>query len=303
MIAGCGGAWRPPINGVQREDVPSVFRLAEYFPDQPGWRWTYQRLRDGREEGTYVRQFEEGAYAEGALIGRAFLPLETYLAQPDGTASQPAATRPAVLGRKPPPRRRAPLGGELGVIIVFDPPLPALPADVHIDEPIVWRSRLQCFGKSGDHWYNGSVRRRVQFEGLQDVRVGQLDFLACLRLRITTGFHFFWGPIFELTQYVWLARGVGEVRRVERVAGLELLLPFSAIERLDLIDYTAPTTGATEPSLLTRDPRPWRALALELSETLPQPRIAGLRVELAEQGPPPSEVASRYDPAKMRFQR
>jgi len=283
IIAGCAKPWRPPIDAVRRENLPPVFYLRDYAPDQPGWQWVYERSHDNGAVGRYVRRLSDQVYATGTLAERPFQPLSTYLHPPTKPTPEAKSTgQPADTER--PKRERAPLRGQSGAIIAFDPPLPPLPLYIRMDEPVAATARLTCHDEWGRHLYDGDARRTVRLEGLEDVRAGETDHAACLRLRITTRLRFHWGPTVDLVQYVWLARGIGEVRRVERVTGWVLLLPFSATERFSLIDYEAPEAGPTQPRQRDVGFRRWASLAIELTETLPSPRIGGMRIELTDRG-------------------
>ena len=279
VLAGCAGPWRPPIDTVQREDLPGAVALADYAPDRPGWRWVYRRTRDDREPTEFVRRFTDHTYVEGALVGRVFKPLATYLVAPDGPAS---TTQPGPKPAPPQRRGRAPLRGEFGVIVTFDPPLTPLPAELTLDEPAVVRADLKCYDEYGRHRYDGKAKRTVALEGLEDVHIDEAEFKACLRLRIKTQMLLRWGPAVDLVQYLWLARGVGEVRRVERVTGWVLLLPFSATERFELISYDRPDVGSTLPDAPRPGYRRWAAMAAEFAQSLPSPELNGIRIELTD---------------------
>ncbi len=280
LIGGCAKPWRPPIDTVQRENLPSVFALADYAPDEPGWRWVYRRTRNGAEPNAFVREFTDRTYVDGAMVGRSFQPLLTYLPDRPGEDGPTERSDQRALPVKRRPRPSAPLDGEFGVILAFDPPLPPLPVHIRMDEPVSANARLRCYDEDGDYLYDGTARRSVLLEGLEDVRAGQADYARCLRLQVTTRFHLYWGPVFDLVQYLWLARGVGEVRRIEHVTGWVLLLPFSATDRFELIDYRSPPTRTSRPGGPYPVFRRWARMAIELAQALPSPQIGGMRIEL-----------------------
>ena len=280
VAGGCAEPWRPPLDTVRREDLPASFRVGAYFPDGPGGRWVYRRTRDGHDAGTYVRKFGDRIYVEGGLVGRAFQPLRGYLEDETQEAASSSA-RHASGGRRP-RRQRAPLRGELGVILEFDPPLPPLPPEMKMNGAVKAKSELVCYDEHGRRLYRGTIARSVLLEGLEDVHTGEVDYPACLRLQIKTRVDLHWGPVIDLVQYVWLARGVGEVRRVERVTGWVLLLPFSATEAFELVAFEPPASGTTRPGPPHPALRPWAQLASEFVQTLPRPHIGGMRIELAD---------------------
>ncbi|MBN1344345.1 MAG: hypothetical protein JXQ73_16780 [Phycisphaerae bacterium] len=280
VTVGCVKPWRPPIERVERENVPDVPRVGDYAPDEDGWRWVYARRREGAVQPSYVRELRDGVYVDGTLDGRPFLPIVTYLQDPN-EAVEPSPRRKSK-------RKRAPLGGALGVLITFDPPLTPLPARLRVGDTVDTDAQLTCQDERGRKLYDGAARRSVLLEGLEDVRAGGRRFAKCLRLCVRTRLHLHWGPAIHLTQYVWLARGVGEVRRVERVTGWVFLLPFSATESFELIDVRRPPARTTQAHAQPEGFRRWARMALEFTQTLPSPELGGMRIELA----PPDEAAT-----------
>ncbi len=280
VAGGCAKPWRPPLDTVRREDLPASFCVGTYLPGSPGGRWVYRQTRDEQDVGTYVREFCDHTYVEGGLVGRTFEPLQQYLAEETGEAADGSAQRAS--GPRRPRRRRAPLRGEFGVILVFDPPLPPLPSELKMNGAVKAGSELVCYDEWGRQLHRGTIARSVLLEGLEDVRAGEVEYPACLRLQIRTRVDLHWGPTIDLVQYVWLARGVGEVRRVERVTGWVLLLPFSATEAFELIAFEPSSSSTTRPGLAHPAFRPWARLAVEFLETLPRPHIGGMRIELAD---------------------
>jgi hypothetical protein len=255
------------------------------MPDQPGWRWVYSRIHEEEGPSVFVREFLDQVYVEGSLIGRPFGPLSGCLPPPSSSGQG------ADQGGAKAPQHRAPLRGELGAILLFDPPLAPMPARLALDETVVTSAQFACYSEWGRHAYDGAVRRSVTLQGLEDLRIGQTDWPKCLRLHVNTIWHFYWGPLVEITQYLWLAGGVGEVRRIERVRGLFLFVAFGATERFDLRSYEAPPDAATSSSPTHRAFRRWTGLAIEMTETMPEPREGGMRIELA---PPEERVVGYY---------
>jgi hypothetical protein len=290
--AGCAKPWRPPLTLVQRKNLPAVFDLTEYMPDQPGWEWVYSRTHEEEEPNRFVRQLVDQIYVEGTLVGRPFGPLSSYLPPPS------SGGQPLDQGAMTGPPHRAPLRGDVGTILEFDPPLEPLPARLSIDGPAVTDVRFTCYNEWGRHLYDGAARRVVTLQGLEDIRIGQTEWPKCLVLHVDTIWHFYWGPIIEISQYLWLARGVGEVRRIEHVTGLFFILAIAATERYELQSCRPPLTPATQTNPATstgpgpRAFRRWARLAMEMLQTLPSPRPGGMRVELI----PPDAQASGYRP-------
>ncbi len=290
LAAGCSDPWRalPKIAPEVASGEP--VSLAGYYPDGSGWRWTYQRTRGPDRTITYVRRIEGDTYTEGSLIGRRFDPLTSYLNQDLVAESPDAAGGDALAPGKKPRKKRAPLRGKYGVLITVDPPLPPLPRELRPGEPQTFRADLSCYSETGRHWYDGHVRRSVALvaKGPETVRGVRYDDV--LRLRLATRFYFHWSRILDIDQTVWLAPGVGVLRRVDQITGWILLLPYSSTERMELVHFHRPAdyrppTPKTFPGF-----RRCRHMAAEVASVFPRPRLGGLHMELA--GPAAEEPYS-----------
>lgn len=287
-LAGCASPWssmpRIAPSGLRGGPVS----LAGYYPDETGWRWTYRRTREPDKAFEYARHIDKGSYAEGNLIGRTFDPLDSYVEQRRKHGLDNATKGAGKQTNKPRRRwKRAPLRGEYGVIMTFEEPLPPLPLELKPGEAQTFRTKLRCYSESGKHYYDGSVTRNVLLVGRGSLTVGDERYDKVLRLRMTTRFYFHWTSVLDIDQTVWLAPDVGVVRRVDKIVGWILLLPYSSTERMDLVAFDRPASYRTPTPESFAGFKRCRVMAAEVGAVFPRPRLAGLYMELA--GPPSDE--------------
>ena len=153
-----------------------------------------------------------------------------------------------------------------------------MPASIDAGQGLTQDMQLRYYNRDGKRTKRGTVRRQIEFEGFETVEAAGRVYPDCARLKIDTCIRIHWGPHVDVTEYVWLARGVGEVRRIERFTGLALLAHFSEVNTYEAIAVPPLGQGAT-----TR-PRPagevWLRCAVYLDRLLPHPRLGGLAAEL-----------------------
>jgi hypothetical protein len=256
-------------------------------------RWVYARAdlpeREGRETRIHVRQVGVDRLSEGVLEERPFLRLERYLDLRSEAASRPsaesAATRPS--GEPAPPgaasrrRPRAPLKGGTAVFFRLDEPADPIPAEVEWEGVITSETPVTYFDYRGIPQARGTLTRRTEFEGVEDVECPAGRFEGCLRMRVDLSVHFRWIAIVDLTTYLWLSPEVGEVRRVQRLSGWFLIFPFASADEYRLISYTPP---AQTSSSATVPPPMWRTGAVLLEGDYPGIRIAGMVIDMETGG-------------------
>ncbi|MBN1511328.1 MAG: hypothetical protein JXB13_04885, partial [Phycisphaerae bacterium] len=85
----------------------------------------------------------------------------------------------------------------------------------------------------------------------------------------------------------WLARDLGEVRRIERLRGWAWIWPFDEIRQYDLIRPLPPAGRTVLHS--TTSPEAWACLRIHLDRVLPSPQLGGIAVEYAMDAAAPVE--------------
>ena len=139
--------------------------------------------------------------------------------------------------------------------------------------------QLCCYNRDGHLVRRGTVTRKIQFEGFEDVEGDGVLYADCPRLRITTRIRVRWGPRVDLTEYVWLADGVGEVRRTERIQGFVFLTLFGGVYTYELMN--TPHTVVRASGAASAAPRRWSRCAVFLESVFPNPLLGGLIIEYA----------------------
>ncbi|MCP4589817.1 MAG: hypothetical protein GY842_03655 [bacterium] len=252
-------------------DVPAqtIFHLTEYS-SQPGTvEASYQRreLRTQDESPTlYRRRFGEQGHTEGAFVGRKIGRLGQYIAAQG--EKEPAQYLPW------------PVSGEerwLGLLLEFDPPLVILPSTIRPGERFECRSTIRASDRWGHPLPSGTIQRTVRVEGFEAVAPGERMPTVCLRLVTETQLRFGWLVRANVTEYVWLGRGIGEVKVVRRIQMLAFLLYFDEAYVYELADPVRSSTplDASAPAL----PASWTRVALLLDRFLPGLRIGGAVIE------------------------
>jgi len=152
------------------------------------------------------------------------------------------------------------------------------PAGVRAGAPVEWQAKMNVYDRHGVPFAQGSAARRVWWEGNETIKENGASFVDCVRLRVETDLYFGWWASFRLRETVWLAEGVGIVRRVERISGHALLLFRFDSEHEYVLQAHEIEASKTENS---SSPRRWARLAIYLDRSLPRPRVGGLAVEWA----------------------
>jgi len=115
-----------------------------------------------------------------------------------------------------------------------------LPRSVQGGQPYVCRTAVRCHGGKGRHIYSGQASRTIVFEGYEEVKIGDVPYTDCVRLRIETQLDLPWVASVGTTEYVWLAPRIGEVQRVRRWKGFMLLTYFEGVARYELMRMALP---------------------------------------------------------------
>ena len=174
-----------------------------------------------------------------------------------------------------PPRR-----GTEALFAEFEPPMAEWPAEVRAEVPVEWQAKLSLYDRRGVPFALGSAVRRVWWEGIEATEGIGASYANCVRLRAETDLYFGWWASFRLRETVWLAQGVGIVRRVERISGRALLLFQFDSEHECVLQAHEIEASKTEAA---SSPRRWARLAVYLDRSIPRPRVGGLAVEWASE--------------------
>ncbi len=277
-LVGCAPTWRPPLPTERADGLPAEFLTADYLPHEVGREWLYHRssprgpLPKARVE--YRRVITETGAVDGRLVGRSTAPLSNRL--PTGTEPDPQTHADVVALLEPGP----------GFVVSLEPPLPLFPVAFTPNEPVEWTARISYFDRNARRVYEGVVTRWMVCEGVESVTVPAGTFDACLRLRVEMSINLRWGPSITITEYIWLARGVGEVQRIEHITGLVWLIPCESTTVYRLFSYHGGPTSAPAPAAeASAQGRLPSVLAVKTSAILfdqgvPRPRIGGAYHEL-----------------------
>ncbi|MHC4063700.1 MAG: hypothetical protein ACYSUI_04270 [Planctomycetota bacterium] len=269
---GCGpAAWRPALERVRPGAPNTAIDLTPHLQPSIEGSAVYARwsLSDQDEPPQlYERRPGAGTLTEGAMAAKRITTVAEYL---EPTAK--ARYRRGALWPEDPKRSGA------AFFLEFDPPLVYLPASIDVDTTFQQRGRMRYHNRDAAGLREGTVSREVTFEGFETVHAGGIEYPDCARLRIECRYRLRWGPRVNTTEYVWLARGIGEVSRVERVSGLAWLVYFTEAYAYELIEpplLQPSSTGESQPQV-----QAWSRCAVFLDRVLPHPRLGGLAVELA----------------------
>ena len=267
VCAGCGRPWRPTLETVRTTELPPTFALADYLALVPGSEWLYERSTPNTspraDVTTFRRVLTETAMTEGQLVGRSVPELHPVLNRSNGPSKKERATLSTFLK------------GGSAFLVTFDPAIPLYPETLVPGETVQEQTKLLYYDYQGRYGYHGTVTRRVTLEGLETVETPSGMYTDCLRLRIDTEFRLDWALWADITDYVWLAAGVGEVRRIERTAGVAWIFLFDATTEYRLIRHTPAHTPSSAP---LDNPRP-RCSALLLERGFPRLLVGGLHHE------------------------
>jgi hypothetical protein len=278
--AGCDGSWRPTLALVRTTELAPKFVLDDYLAHVPGSTWHYERTSandPASAKPVAVRRvLTDTTMTEGILVDRPIPEMNSVL-QPRKNPDRPTRTALETF-----------LEGNTACIVAFEPPAQLYPESLAPGMTVREEVKLYYYGRDGRYGTHGTVTREVTLEGLESVDTPAGRFEDCLRLRVKTVFSLLnWGMWANLTDYVWLAKGVGEVRRIERIEGAAWIFLFDGTAEYRLVRHE-PATDAT--SSRRFDPRT-RCSALLLERGFPRPLVGGWHHELA----PPATARDSAD--------
>ena len=274
LVTGCVGPWRPSVESVREVPTPAPIDLTPYLPAVTPARRAFVRrdLRFPDESATpYTRRLEPHRQREGIFVDLEVADLSSCIAKPG--KAEPARYFDWPASGK---------GRSLGLLLEFDPPLVNLPATVRPDRRAEFRSDLRVFDRWGHPLRTGTVKRTVRVEGYEDIVVDGALIETCLRLALDTRIRLRWGPWLSVKETLWLARGIGEVKRVRRIDVLTFLLYFREAHAFESAAEQNAVTGKPSYRLL-RAPA-WRRMTIFLDRFLPRLRVGGAVIEFAKPG-------------------
>ncbi len=275
-MAGCAPAWRPSMEFVKSSNHRAPLRLLDYMQTAPDLPRTFlRRSLDAANQSAarYERCPQGQTLTEGLLAATRMDTVAEYL-----EPTQRARYRRGALWPIEQPN------GNAAFFVEFDPPLVRLPETVGPLEEWSQQCTMRYFNRDAVQTRQGRVTRTVAFEGFESVEADGVPYANCARLKVDTKYRIDWGPRIDSTEYLWLAPGVGEVRRIERISGLALLAYFSEAHSYELVSATTDSTEPLPPIRAKSRPVPlraWSRCAVYLDRVLPKPRLGGLAVEFA----------------------
>jgi hypothetical protein len=259
------------MEAVATQPAERQFDIRPYLQANRLGRWVYTRREHGAADDEqpvpYVRQIQATREGEGNLRERRFLPLQSYLDVWWDVTTQPAT---------PPKRPVAPMKERYAFFFELTDPMPTIPVELDLSEPIETSTRLRYYWHDGRPLSEGSLTRTVEIEGFEDVKSPGGEFEECLRVRLDLRIRFGWGLAVDWTSYFWLSREAGEVRRVQRFSGWLWIFPFGSAHEYTLMSHLP----AGEEALLPVAPK-WQHGAILFDRGLPRPRIGGMVVDYA----------------------
>lgn len=251
--------------------LPAMWKLP---PPRYG-NWLFERRDLLHEEpagpSPYARQTRPGRIIEGRLIGSPFLPIKSYLRRPEMTPAEMNALPKAPL-----------LRAYAALMLELDSPMPLYPLVMPWDASVIDVSNIGCFDRTGHRLDYGTITREVRVEGREGVFCRAGWFPDCVRLRIDLRLRFPWSPSVDVTEYLWLADGLGEVRRVEHITGWMWLFWIESAYEYSLasfepVEAKSPTRPAV--SQPVAEPINWSCIAVVFDRVFPRPRVSGMYVE------------------------
>ncbi len=277
IAGGAGCRLQEPVVDVGFADGPLVTSvdLSAYLPNLIGQTRYFRRRsvhRRSTEEERYAKQWHTWGRAEGLLAGLQTGALGHYF----------GANKPQD-GQSPFPWPKLPAGKGDAFFLEFDPPLIEWPLHLSPLRPRTQQSRVQSYGPKGNELWEGTATRTLTFQGFADVHVGGRRYAHCAVVHSETTMSFgFWFRV-VLSEWVWLAEGLGVVQRRERFSGsLLVIIPFASAYVYELADAgELPAHSNTGDDRIYRQHQvsAWHRAAVLLDRVLPAPRIAGLIVE------------------------
>jgi hypothetical protein len=285
LLAGCAPTWIPP-EPPQTAAMPQVLRVRDFGCAEPAAPRLYLRRDLKRPDAPpelYESATDHDKHIEGSLIGRSAGSLDRYI---HDERDDPSAVHLAWPQSSP---------NGAGFFLALDPPLPRLPEFVDTREPTVSTCSVRLYNWRGKHLFRGMLERTVRYLGFAPAGTIANLPVECLRLEVRSRIRLHWGPTVNITEYLWLAPRLGEVRRIERLQGWAWFLPFDTAWQYDLVDPhrtdQLPRPGAAAHPL-------WSLIAIHLDRALPHPRVGGIMAEFDDGllSVPPDRVADRTPP-------
>lgn len=268
---GCAAVPQIPASATHAQASDGCLELSAYFPSVKRAERRYIRTNPSRRDESpapYVQNEDEHGRVEGSLMGQEVWPLSEYL---DPHSVRPDRQR---MNWPSPPRT-----GSEALFVEFDPPIAEWPSDVRANASVEWKAKMTAYDRFGVPFAQGSVVRRVWWEGNESIEAEGTSYSDSVRLRAKTDLYFGWWASVRLRETVWLARHVGVVRRIERLSGRALLLfRFDSEHEYVLREHEMEVSQTDASS--SQSPR-WARLAIHLDRSLPRPRVGGLAVEWA----------------------
>lgn len=265
ICAGC--SWQPPANTLRRAPGLRVQLAARQAP--AGSRLTYRRFDPTHEAAEalpdYIVEVQEHRHVGGDLVDANVAPIQTYLKLSDAPASQ------TLQWPKAPHQAWA-------FYLSFDPPLDACPESLAGDEKVTCKSKLDVFNWRGKRLASGSASRTFYFRGYEDVTIGDDRYGDCIRLRVDTRLTVPLAGDVTTTDYVWLAPGIGPVRRVQIIRGSLLVRRLSSATQWDLVRIDKGDSKTAGMPLFG----PWRQVAAHMHPANSHTRLWGLAIEPAD---------------------
>ncbi len=275
LLAGCTSRFHSPApytagpSPTATDSAPREWVLP--FPRDGDW--VYERRDILRREPDlpvlYRRLTRPARIVEAELIDTPLLPIREYFRRPSMTPEEVNALP------------KAPLKARAALMIELDEPMPLYPARLPSDRPVVGSSVIRCYNRGGHRVAEGRIEREVTAEGLEDVTVPAGIFASCKRIRVDLRLRFPLGPTLDVTEYIWLADRLGEVRRIEHISGWFLIVPVESAYEYALVSFGAVPAADTAPAVPgAGPPAHWSRLAVLFDRVFPGPSVSGLYVEL-----------------------
>lgn len=285
-VVGCGAPWRPPLDSVDTPPATQPVDLASCLRACRSGEWVYQRhaLPEREAETRYVRRISRDLLSERSLADPPVPPLEEVL----------PATLPA---ERPPDKEKLAALPRTASLVMFElvDPLAPIPLDLMKTGPAADSTRIRYYDYRGRYRAEGTLKRVVEVEGVEDIECPAGRFTDCLRIRVDLTAHFPWLLWMDWTSYLWLSPVAGEVRRVHRFSGWFVIFWFSSTHEYELVSHVAgdPTSQEATRSASRSagvsggwvlDP-PWSRGVLLLDGPFSRLEITGMAVEFAKPEP------------------
>ncbi|MEP0844060.1 MAG: hypothetical protein HRF43_15265 [Phycisphaerae bacterium] len=274
--AGCFRPAPPQLNLAPPAPATEKLNLVPYLQAVRAGEWLYERteLRDGEESRRvyYQRRVTAERVIEGILVGRDLPPLERYLQRPAAPAAEPGDNEPI---ESPPPLP----GRENPQFLELVEPMEPIPLELAEMNPLETTTQVRHYNRRGRLASTGTLTRRIEIEGTQDVECPAGRFADCLRLRVELRLEFPFGLTLDWNSYIWLSPEAGEVRRIEELSGVYWIFGFGSAHEFRLVAYHR-DVAATRTDSAWVSPK-WSRGLLTLDRGLPRPRMSGMVFDFA----------------------